>query len=70
MEPRPSSFASTWLVAMLQGQTYDQIAVRFRVTKSTISKSVTDLARDLQTVVGVVGIDEDSDSIRILCLRQ
>ena len=45
---------------MLQGQTYDQIAARFRVTKSTVSKSVSDLARDLQLVVGVVGLDEDS----------
>lgn len=45
---------------MLQGQTYDQIAARFRVTKSTVSKSVADLARDLQSVVGVIGIDEDS----------
>ena len=45
---------------MLQGQTYDQIAARFRVTKSTVSKSVTDLARELQSIVGVVGIDEDS----------
>ncbi|WP_139248307.1 site-specific integrase [Janthinobacterium lividum] len=60
MEPRSPSFASTWLLAMLQGQTYDQIAARFRVTKSTVSKSVTDLARDLQSIVGVVGIDEDS----------
>ncbi|WP_215409668.1 hypothetical protein [Janthinobacterium sp. JC611] len=60
MEPRPPSFASTWLLAMLQGQTYDQIAARFRVTKSTVSKSVADLARDLQSVVGVIGIDEDS----------
>ena len=59
MEPRSPSFASTWLLAMLQGQTYDEIAARFRVTKSTVSKSVTDLARDLQTVVGVVGLDED-----------
>ncbi|KAB8051130.1 hypothetical protein GCN74_26725 [Janthinobacterium sp. FT14W] len=60
MEPRSPSFASTWLLAMLQGQTYDQIAARFRVTKSTVSKSVADLARDLQSVVGVIGIDEDS----------
>lgn len=45
---------------MLEGQTYDQIAARFRVTKSTVSKSVADLARDLQSVVGVIGIDEDS----------
>jgi integrase len=45
---------------MLQGQTYDRIAEQFRVTKSTVSKSVTDLARDLQSVVGVIGIDEDS----------
>ena len=45
---------------MLQGQTYDQIAARFRVTKSTVSKSVADLARELQSVVGVIGIDEDS----------
>ena len=60
MEPRSPSFASTWLVAMLQGQTYDQIAKRFHVTKSTVSKSIADLARDLQSVVGVVGIDEDS----------
>lgn len=45
---------------MLQGQTYDQIAEQFRVTKSTVSKSVADLARDLQSVVGVIGIDEDS----------
>ncbi|PHV14142.1 hypothetical protein CSQ90_25185 [Janthinobacterium sp. BJB303] len=45
---------------MLQGQTYDQIAARFRVTNSTVSKSVSDLARDLQTVVGVVRLDEDS----------
>lgn len=45
---------------MLQGQTYDQIAAQFRVTKSTVSKCVTDLARDLQSVVGVIGIDEDS----------
>ena len=45
---------------MLQGQTYDQIAARLRVTKSTVSKSVTDLARELQSIVGVVGIDEDS----------
>ena len=60
MEPRSPSLASTWLLAMLQGQTYDQIAEQFRVTKSTVSKSVTDLARDLQSVVGVIGIDEDS----------
>lgn len=59
MEPRSPSFASTWLLAMLQGQTYDQIAARFRVTKSTVSKSVSDLARDLQSVVGVVGLDEN-----------
>jgi len=45
---------------MLQGRTYDQIAARFRVTKSTVSKSLADLARDLQSVVGVIGIDEDS----------
>ncbi|APA68752.1 hypothetical protein YQ44_14135 [Janthinobacterium sp. 1_2014MBL_MicDiv] len=50
----------TWLLAMLQGQTYDQIAERFCVTKSTVSKSVADLARELQSVVGVIGIDEDS----------
>ncbi len=48
------------LKAVLDGQTYDTVAKTAKMTHSAVEQRVKALARDLQAVVGVDGIDESA----------
>lgn len=48
------------LKAVLDGQTYDTVAKAAKMTHSAVEQRVKALARDLQAVVGVEGINEDA----------
>lgn len=47
------------LKAVLNGKTYETVGKTLGLTRSAVEQRVKALARDLQTVVGVEGVDED-----------
>ena len=57
------------LKAVLNGQTYDAVAKTSKMTRSAVEQRVKALARDLQTVVGVEGLDEE-DMPTVLTMRK
>lgn len=46
--------------AILDGKTYEEVAQISGMTRSAVEQRIKSLARDLQTIVGVEGIDEDA----------
>lgn len=52
--------ASRMLRALIAGASCDDVANEYRVSKSAVSQRVRLLATELQQIVGVVGIDEDT----------
>lgn len=48
------------LKSVLDGQTYEAVAKTSGMTWSAVEQRVKALARDLQTVVGVEGVDEEA----------
>lgn len=59
MQPRSLAKSIEMLERVLDGERYDAVARASRVTRSAVEQCVKALARELQRVVGVVGVDED-----------
>jgi integrase len=59
METKSVAKSIEMLKALLDGKTYQAVAKESRLTRSAVEQRVKALARDLQTIVGVEGVDED-----------
>jgi integrase len=59
MEAKSVAKSIEMFKALLEGKTYYAIAKESGLTRSAVEQRVKALARDLQTIVGVEGVDED-----------
>lgn len=59
MKPESVAKSIEMMKGVLEGDTYEAIAKESGLTRSAVEQRVKALARDLQTIVGVEGVDED-----------
>src|SRR6516162_7080577 len=59
MEAESVAKSIEMLKALLDGNTYQAVAKESGLTRSAVEQRVKALARDVQTIVGVEGVDED-----------